>query len=232
VNNREVRSVRVGILDSGWTARVPDARVVHGRGFVMHDDPFRVAYSLDHTDRIGHGTSCSRVILEIAESALVTPLRVFGSRLETSPAVLLAALDWCLTQRFDVLNLSLSTDREDSRDSLYVACESLRRAGTTIVAAARNGFDDGYPAVFDNVLGVTMLGSASGVASSASTRLDFTVKSEWVRATAAVDMPLRGARSSFAAAFVSGHAARVLADIGPLELDEVRERLRDAFAQL
>jgi subtilisin family serine protease len=197
----------------------------------MDDAPFTIARSDDYADRIGHGTACSRVILGIAESAVVTPLRVFGSQLQTSPAVLLAALDWCLTERFDVLSLSLATDREDSRNALYVACEGLRRAGTTVVAAARNGFDDGYPAIFDNVLGVTMLGAGKGNISSPESRLDFSVKREWVRPIPKIDLSRHSASASFAAAYISGHAARILADGAPLELDEIRERIREAFAR-
>jgi hypothetical protein len=164
-------------------------------------------------------------LLSVAPNVSVTPLRVFDTTLETSPSVLAAALFWARARCFDILSLSLSTGRNDCRDYLYWACSHLQRAGTIIVAASRNGIGGGYPAQFDNVLGVSI--AADNEVSSGSFRteaLDVIVPREWIglhqRQRSLID-----ASTSSATALIAGIIANLLHDGHSRSLAELREKI-------
>jgi subtilisin len=147
------RGVTVALVDSGWQRSASDHRVRRGAGFV--DDAGRATSpaSDDDDDRIGHGTACGRCLLEVAPDASLLPLRVFGRRLGTTPAVIVEAIEWALTRGVPIINLSLDTTREEAAPLLYMACERARRAGALVVAAGNLEFTS-YPGAFDNVLSV------------------------------------------------------------------------------
>lgn len=182
----------------------------------------------DVHDALGHGTHCTRLILTVAPDATVTPLRVFEQCLETSPNVLVSALEWALTCDFDILNLSLATDREDARDLLYVLCGKLQNCGTLVVAAALGGTYWGYPAVFDNVIGVGLMKPGTQTAAVQSPiPLDVLFERGW-RGPEMGRYPVPPLTStSQAAAYVSGILARQMMNVGNrLALEEARDVLR------
>jgi subtilisin family serine protease len=53
------------------------------------------------------------------------------------------------------VNLSLGTTLEGTLHPLYAACEKARRQGIIVVAAGHNSRDWSYPAIFENVIGVS-----------------------------------------------------------------------------
>lgn len=220
------RPLRIGVIDSGWRQWLRDPRVSGGRSFYVGDAHGNIVHSDDVRDAIGHGSRCIRTILAVADLAHVVPIRVFHAALETSPEVLCAALDWARTCDLDIVNLSLSTDRPDARDPLYIRCAQLLRAGTLVVAATTNRTHGGFPAIFDNVIGVTVLNGAAGaterVAAGAQTDV---VVAIGCRATTAKNSRIIET-TSHATAYVTGHIARALIDAGRrLSLDEVRAAL-------
>jgi hypothetical protein len=113
--------VTVGVIDSGWDRSIDDPRVRTGVGFVGAGDELAVCRSADDQDRIGHGTAAADIVLQVAPGATVVPLRVFGRELETSPAVIIAALDWAVAHGIGAVNLSLGTARADAVAPLYRA---------------------------------------------------------------------------------------------------------------
>jgi subtilisin family serine protease len=146
--------VTVVVIDSGWARSLTDDRVLPGVGLVDPDDEYRVRQTTDDEDRLGHGTACADLVLRAAPGARIVPVRVFGKRLETSIAILVAALEWANAAGVRLINLSLGTLRADAFQPLYVACEHARRSGAVIVAAHRPGVAATLPAAFDNVISV------------------------------------------------------------------------------
>lgn len=149
------RGVRVGVIDSGWDRAVLHPRVVKGVGLVDPDDELALRRSTDDNDRIGHGTACADLILQMAPEVEIVPIRVFGRQLETSPSLLCAALEEAVNRRIHIVNLSLGTQLAQAGHALYAACETACRSGLIIVAAGHRRALWSYPAVFDNVIGVT-----------------------------------------------------------------------------
>jgi subtilisin len=149
------RGIRVAVLDSGWDRSIDDPRVLPGVGFVDPDDDFALARNDDDHDVLGHGTACADVILGVAPDARIIPVKVFGKMLETSPGTLQKALEWAIESGVQVINVSLGTRLKHALRPLYVACELARRQGIIIVAAGHNGNLRSFPAIFENVIGVS-----------------------------------------------------------------------------
>lgn len=218
-------AIRVGVIDSGWERRRADARVERGVGIVGDGEEFDVALSDDDRDRNGHGSVCTDLILRIAPAARVVPIRVFGTRLETSPEAIVAAVHWALSNGLRLINLSLTTAREDAKPKVYAACERASREGVIIVASAANqGESDlSYPAAFDCVLGV-----AGGdypdpfeVRYHPGAVVEFSATSRHtVRWGGGKERELQG--TSFAASVVTGRVAQLLQQNPSLDLDGVR----------
>ena len=221
------KGIRIAVIDSGWDRTREDPRVLPGIGLVDPADDLAMLRTDDDHDRVGHGTACIDLILRIAPEATVTPVRVFGRDLETSPGTLHAAILWAVEQAFDVVNLSLGTTLEGTLHPLYAACEKARRSGIMVVAAGHNTREWSYPAIFENVIGV----SASRFASPFEYRYrpdDAMECQAW-----GVDQPvlwLGGARvvkhgTSFAAPNIAGIVALLLERHPGATIEQVRDLL-------
>jgi subtilisin len=221
------RGVRVAVVDSGWDRTQPEPRVLPGVSFVDPNDDLALARGDDDQDHLGHGTACADLILRIAPDARVVPVKVFGRILETSPGTLHAALVWALDAGVRVINVSLGTRLEGTLHPLYAVCEKARREGIVVVAAGHNANDWSYPAIFENVIGV----SAARFASP----FEYHFRPEHAMECEAwgVEQPVRwigGLRAvkdgtSFAAPNVAGIVALILERHPEATLDEVRELL-------
>ena len=149
------KGLLVGVIDSGWDRACDDPRVLPGIGLVDPADDLAMLRTDDDHDRVGHGTACIHQILRIAPDARVVPIRVFGNQLETSPPTLEAGILYAIERGVNVVNLSLGTTLKGALNRLYVACELARRKGIIIVAAGHNSQKWSYPAIFENVIGVS-----------------------------------------------------------------------------
>lgn len=151
------RGVRVAVIDSGFDRRTdsPAREVLPGRGFVDPRRELALGESDDDHDRLGHGTAIARLVLDLATAVEILPLRVFGGRLESSPTVIVAALDHAVSAGCAVINLSLGSTSAAARQPFFDACERARRAGSVVVSAVPAGVEDVFPGCFESVLGVT-----------------------------------------------------------------------------
>lgn len=92
------KPVRIAVIDSGVNANHPHIARVDG-GFPEHD----------YLDRLGHGTAVMAAIQEKAPEAEFYAVRVFDRELRTNIDALVGAIEWCIEQRMDIVNLSLGT---------------------------------------------------------------------------------------------------------------------------
>lgn len=153
------RGVSIAVIDSGWDYTLPNPQVVQGIGLIDDTKPFKMTPSRDAQDRIGHGTACSDLILQIAPQATILPIRVFAQTLETSIQILQTAIHWATKQGIRVINLSLGTTLVEAQRPLAAVCEAAAQAGTVVVAAASDHEAmPSYPSVLDNVIGVAGAG--------------------------------------------------------------------------
>jgi subtilisin family serine protease len=125
------RGVRVAVIDSGVHAKHPHVESVAGGVGIGEDGSF----SSDFVDRLGHGTAVAAAIREKAPGASLYAVRVFGASLVTSVTTLLAAIDWAVTSRMHIVNLSLGTSEGQHEPAFRAAVDRATAAGVLIVAA-------------------------------------------------------------------------------------------------
>jgi hypothetical protein len=123
-------AVRVGIVDSGVHAQHPHVGGVAG-GITVEAD----SYSADFLDRVGHGTAIAALIHSLAPSADLLAIRIFDHSLATSIRRVIRAIDWCLENDVQIINLSLGTTNPDHRDALEAAVDRVKSSGAVLVSA-------------------------------------------------------------------------------------------------
>lgn len=149
------KGVRVAVIDSGWDRKTRHPQIRPGVCFVDSANDYALSFSSDDHDRNGHGTACADLILRVAPRAEVTPVRIFGRELDTTPAILEAALLWAAAGGFDLVNVSAGTRRNDAVDRLAHACMRLGESATVVIASGANSGGLVFPACFHHVIGVT-----------------------------------------------------------------------------
>ena len=154
-------TIRVGVIDSGAAARThPDLRTIV-RGLDVTSTPAsEVTWS---TDTIAHGSHCSGVIAGaddasgvrgFAPAAEMHEARIFpGGRLSS----LLDALDYCIDQQLDVVNMSLGTGGS-SQIVLQKLAQARQQGVACIVAAGNSGDAVQFPGSSPDVLTVSAIG--------------------------------------------------------------------------
>ncbi len=152
------RGVRVCVIDSGLDVAHPaiggDARMFAAEPTGPEKGaPYEVVPDTAG-DTAGHGTACAGIIRSLAPACELTSVRILGAKLRGSGEALIRALEWAVEQRFAVVNVSLSTRREDHKERLHDLADAAWFAGVTLVSAAHNSPVDSYPWRFPSVLSV------------------------------------------------------------------------------
>jgi subtilisin len=154
------KPVKIAVIDSGVSASHPDLSPDGGFDFAK-DTPD--ATETWRKDGSGHGTHVSGVcaaqdnqfgILGFAPGAELVVLRVFPN---ASNSKLIAALNWCVDNDVDVINMSLGGKSASQLVKQHM--QACRENGILPVAAAGNsGKDVLFPAAFSEVLAVAAIG--------------------------------------------------------------------------
>jgi hypothetical protein len=152
--------VKVAVVDSGAAATHPDlAHIVKGIDFTV-DPADTTSWS---TDVVAHGSHCAGVvggsddafgIRGFAPEAEIHALKIFpGGRFSS----LLDALDYCIANQIDVVNMSLGT-AEGSQIVLQKINQAKQQGIACIVAAGNSGDRVQFPATSPDVLTVAAVG--------------------------------------------------------------------------
>ena len=149
------RGVRVCILDSGVQ---PDHRLVGDlEGAVVVTKREDGEFSVDEDaegDLSGHGTACAGIVRALAPDCSIFSVRVLGAGFKGSGGVLLEGLRWAIEERFDVINMSLSTTKRQFAGILHELADSAYFRRSVLVASAHNMPVESYPWRFASVISV------------------------------------------------------------------------------
>jgi subtilisin family serine protease len=149
------RGVRVCVVDSGIEGDHPDVGPVQGSYAVTGPAGGELGVvPVAAGDACGHGTACAGVIRALAPECELYSVRVLGERYSSTGDMFIAGLRWAVAQKFDVVNLSLSTTRQKFAEALHAVADEAYFAGTILVAAAHNTPVESFPWRFASVVSV------------------------------------------------------------------------------
>jgi subtilisin len=147
------KGVRVAIVDSGVDPDHPLVGTVQQA--VTIGDPDKVEVLPDtEGDLCGHGTACAGIVRSIAPDCEIVSVRVLGAGYTGSGPVLMAGLEWAVDEKFDLINMSLSTTKRQFSEFLHELADDAYFNNTMIVASAHNMPVESYPWRFSSVLSV------------------------------------------------------------------------------
>lgn len=211
--------VKLGLVDSGLPEtldllRGPSCRFREDETGEVHCEPVG-------PDRLGHGSRVAEILHHHAPGTLFYNAQVFDDRGVTTAATVAAALDWLVSQKVDMINLSLGV-RED-RAILRDACVRAVEAKIIVIASAPAQGPGVYPSSYPGII------RATGDARCDTDEISWldNVQADFGACPRAIgqdrDAPPRAGGASLGTAHLSGLVAAWLQDGG--ECHDVQEAL-------
>ncbi len=222
--------VVVAVVDSGIDADHPAVGRVD-RAIALQRDPETeeiLSTEGPHEDLFGHGTACAGIIRRAAPDAAIWSVRVLGRRLTGKGVVFAAGLRWAIAQGARVVNLSLSTGREDYFGLFHEIADEAAFAGVILVCATNNVPAPTYPGQFSSVISVAAHDGQDPFSLDANPAppTDFGAPGIDVQVPWLSGATIVSTGNSFAAPHVTGLVARLLSKHPRLAPYEVKTVLR------
>lgn len=147
--------VKVCIVDSGVEADHPAlGGMVRGGIVVERTEDGPEVREEPHDDLFGHGTACAGIIHGLAPEAEIYSARVLGKNLKGGGDALIAGVRWAVEHDMQVINLSLSTRKQDHVLELHKLADEAYFRNSLIICAANNAPVYSYPWLFSSVISV------------------------------------------------------------------------------
>lgn len=149
------KGIKVCIVDSGIEADHPAIEgAVRGGVVVEKGEDGLVLREGPHDDLFGHATACAGIIHKIAPEAELYSARVLNENLKGGGDALIAGLRWAVENGMNVINLSLSTRKQEHVAVLHDLADQAYFQKTVMVASANNMPVYSYPWLFSSVISV------------------------------------------------------------------------------
>ena len=223
--------VRVCIVDSGVDERHPLVGDVQSAVAVARspDGELSVVED-DERDLFGHGTACAGIVRKLAPDCEIHSVRVLGGDLTGGGPALLNGLRYAIEQRFEVINLSLSTTKSKFAQELRELADLAYFRGSVLVASAHNMPVVSYPWRFS---GVVSVGSHAGLDpfeyyANPHPPVEFAAPGVDLELAWLDGATIRASGNSFATPHMSGIAALVLSKHPGMRPFELKAALRAA----
>jgi subtilisin len=153
------RGVRVAIVDSGIEVDHPAVGgQVRGGVIVSYDGRKRTKVRIEEDnekiDLFGHGTACAGIIHNLAPEAELFSVRVLGRDLTGRALQFAGGLRWAIENDMQVINLSLSTSRDEYYALFHELADEAYFKNVMLVSAANNVPGASYPSLYSSVISV------------------------------------------------------------------------------
>jgi subtilisin family serine protease len=219
--------VRVCILDSGIEPEHPLIGRVERSVAVLRDETGELRVEDDDEgDLCGHGTACAGIVRALAPDVELTSVRVLGAGYTGGGEVLLHGLAWAIEQRFDLVNMSLSTTRSQYVERLHELADRAYFRRAVLVASAHNMPVESFPWRFASVISVGSHEMADPLAFyyNPSPPVEFFARGLDLEVAWLGGTTLRCTGNSFATPHIAGICALILAkhpELTPFQLKSV-----------
>ncbi|WP_026887057.1 S8 family peptidase [Clostridium beijerinckii] len=233
------KGVKIGVVDTG-IANHEDLLVSGGTAFT--------SYTTSYLDDNGHGTHVAGIIgaknngygaVGVANEASLYAVKVLGSDGSGYLSDIIAGIDWCITNKMDIINLSLGSSMPST--ALQQEVDKAYNQGIVVVAAAGNdGASDGttdtvdYPAKYSSVIAVAAIDSNNKRPSFSSTGSTVEVAAPGVNilSTYLNNKYVYMSGTSMAAPFVTGDLALLKQANPGLSPSQLRAKLTENVIDL
>ena len=221
--------IRIAIVDSGIDASHSGVGDVAGGVQIQIGEKGEVMFSDDYYDCAGHGTACAGIIRKKAPDAMLYSVRIFDESLMADGRALIAAIQWCIDNEMDMVNLSLGTTDVTFRKALQKVCRKAVDAGVILVAAQSNDGRESYPAVFPEVIGVTggAIYEQDGFYYRKGQRIECVARGDEQRVCWLNGKHIMTGGNSFAAPHITGIIARLLEQHPICSVQDIRLLLKE-----
>ncbi len=115
--------VRIGMIDTGVNSAHPHVGNIAG-GVTIGTNRETPCYE----DGLGHGTAIAALLQQQAPEAQLIAVKVFDRTLATNRDTVIRAIDWCLQNEIDIINLSLGTANSAHRSEFESESAALSSA--------------------------------------------------------------------------------------------------------
>lgn len=146
--------VKIAVLDTGIDKNhnYLKENIIGGISFKNTEN--YIIVSEEYDDDNGHGTACASVIKKEFQDIEIYVVKVLDKFGKSNDQILEEGLKYLLKTDIKLINLSLSVIESEKVQDLYKICDELTKEGKIIISSLANGYEESYPAKFDNVIGV------------------------------------------------------------------------------
>lgn len=216
--------VKIGIIDSGINkVHFEGNKNIRGT-FLRKDKKNNLIHSDKNIyDQIGHGNECFKIISSIITDVDYYIVKVFGKELETDIDVLIAAIETCIFEQVDIINISAGIRSDEIPELLRHVCDEAYKNDIIIVAAQHNQGFPCYPAKYEKVISVGTVDLSpgeryrvieNGCLEFFTSAVDlYPPESNWSKST------------SFACAKMTGYIGYIIGKRGKMNLEGLQEEL-------
>lgn len=233
------KGIKVGIIDTG-IALHPDLNIAGGRSFVDYTSSFY--------DDNGHGTHVAGIVgalrnqigmVGVAYDSELYALKVLNQNGAGYLSSVVSAIDYAITLKLDVINLSLGT-ASDSLSLKSIVDKAVSQNVMVIAAAGNSGTSDSsldniqFPAKYANVIAVGAIDSREFRPNFSSTgpQLELSAPGVSILSTTLNGQYQSLSGTSMAAPFVTGFYALLKEAYPNLTLNQYRELLQKSTKDL
>lgn len=222
--------VRVAIVDSGIAPELLGDEAPRRSFHVRRQGLLTTIERCTPGDAHYHGTAVASILREVAAEVTLSSVRVVDEQGRGSSEHLRAALDFCIRERFDVVNLSLGTRKRELLLDVYDLVDQAAVAGVVLVAATDNQGAPDYPAACTSLLSVDRIDTPDPftLRFRPGHRVAFLARGHDVPVRSPTGAPLRVSGASFACPHVAAFACRLRAAWSALQPFEIKTALHAA----
>lgn len=148
--------VDVAVVDSGVDEQHPAVGPLAHGAALSWDRELQEVVTVQgpHADLYGHGTACAGIIRRAAPDCRLHSVRVLGERLSGKGPVFAEGIRWAVRAGCRVVNLSLSTSKEELHSLFHEVADEAYFAGCVLVCAVNNVRTASFPSEFAAVVSV------------------------------------------------------------------------------
>ncbi len=153
------KGVQVAIVDTGVEYDHPALEGCVKGGVVVEydlDAEEGVRYDPDDhpVDLSGHGTACASIIHSLAPEVEIYSVRVLGADMRGRALQFAGGLQWGIRNGMNVINLSLSTSKEEYYALFHELADEAYFKNVILVSAVNNIPAPSYPSLYSSVFSV------------------------------------------------------------------------------